>query len=214
MDEGYGKGRRKGTIEGMTEVCKLLATLAGGGGKGIGKGAEGGGKGRREGKGEFMLATFAVDDEFSAVFDWVLRSINEMASKLHASGYAAGQDDPNRAGDAWRESRHEAFRNGLKEGKRQGWDEASPTLRDFLFLCGSLVLPWPFLGSEGYRNDREPYKAPSGLDISPCGTIMWTHFKPNSTNSSNKKLWAWSRSNNLWTKGARGSYSENTRWRP
>ena len=182
LDEGYGKGRRKGTIEGMTEVCKLLATLAGGGGKGIGKGAEGGGKGTREGKGEFMLAAFAADDdEFSAVFAGVLGYINEMASKLYASGYAAGQDDPNRAGYAWRESRHEAFRNGLKEGKRQNqaehcrgcWDEAWPTLRDFLFLCGSLVLPWPFLGSGGYRNDREPYRAPSGLDISPCGVINY-----------------------------------------
>ena len=127
LDEGYGKGRRKGTIEGMTEVCKLLATLAGGGGKGIGKGAEGGGKGTREGKGEFMLAAFADDDEFSAVFAWVLRSINKMASKLHASGrqsgYAAGQDNPNRA---WHENlerivaqaKQESWKNGFEEGKK------------------------------------------------------------------------------------------------
>ena len=123
LDEGYGKGRRKGTIEGMTEVCKLLAILAGGGGKETGKEAESGGKGTREGKGEFMLATFAADDEYSAFFAWVLRSINEMASKLHALGYTAGQNDPNQAWyenlkrietQARREARREAFKSGIK----------------------------------------------------------------------------------------------------
>ena len=108
----------------MTEVCKLLAILAGGGGKETGKEAESGGKGTREGKGEFTLAAFAADDdEMSAVFAGVLGYINEMASKLHALGYTAGQNDPNQAWyenlkrietQARREARREAFKSGIK----------------------------------------------------------------------------------------------------
>jgi len=177
----------------MNEVCQLLATLGGGGGKGTGTGngellalAGGGGKGTGTGKGE--CAVFLA---------WIEHAISQMASKFHALGYAQGRDNPNRAWyEKWEhivaEARQEGFKDGFKEGTKKcqvdHWNEAWPTLRDFLFLCGSLVLPWPFLGSGGYRNDREPYRAPSGLDISPCGAIIWTHFKPNSTNSSKKNF--------------------------
>ena len=212
-DKGYGKGIKQGLVEGVQKGMAERITIARGEGKEKGKTrggeAKGAGKGKEIDEDEWWRAHQTGFETGARVIgeethhygycmgrDAAIAETQERERAIgHAAGYALGQDHSENEHEGWKKGKAEGKQIGRREGRQEqqekarlrGWCEAWPTLQDSFF---SLRIFGPSMALSGVRGVVEMIvsrRAPSGLDISPCGAI-WTHFKPHSTNPSKRIL--------------------------